>query len=285
MFQRIKNLFTGARATRDFTVARAVRKGDHKGANGFWNSFSSSLRTIKGRVTVLQTYGGFTRVYDDLSDLQSGTRSGKQDFDAAVAIAAKAVGEKLPEERMALIREKADILTLGIDVYDNGEGTLASTHAELVATIDTQTNRILSWTGKSQPLAQQATTLVYCTDLDSHFQLIANTPTLVLGCHDLNIFSNRSRASTRRGSYKAKVIDRMQELVDLHRPRVVLAHPHTTDTWKVWSVAFSGLQEHIPSAELISIGFDYFNPAGSRRATLEETLARTSLGRVTDVVF
>ena len=64
-----------------------------------------------------------------------------------------------------------------------------------MAVLDTATGKVVRWTGKSYPVDSQQHTLVHVKDLCSHFLEIGSERLLVLGCHDLHLFSGRFRRS------------------------------------------------------------------------------------------
>ena len=104
----------------------------------------------------------------------------------------------LPRELQEALAEACDYLTLGVDVFDNS----CSTHAELVGVYDTRGGRVVAWTGKSYPVQWQVSSLMYSDHLESLFLVLNGVSVMLLGCHDLNIFSPRSRASASQGTYK-----------------------------------------------------------------------------------
>jgi hypothetical protein len=171
-------------------------------------------------------------------------------------------------------------LTLGVDVRDSN--ATCETHAELVGIYDTKQRSFVRWTGKSYPVQFQVASLMYCQDLTSHFVVLDGLNVMVLGCHDLNIFSPRSRASATRGTYKATVMEEMDRLVDRHRPQLVLHHPHHTDSPRVWQVAWAGVRRTIPSCRTYSSGIFYGNKGKNCRGQLKDVLSATAYGNVED---
>ncbi len=296
-----------------FTVARMVTSADSFAPLSDELAYLRSARRcleqaaerISDRVDVLQTGGGFLWRYRDLGGLRTGERTRSEDFQRAKVLAGEALERFLDTSLLHTLRAKARFLTVGVDLRHAREGLDAhqlvarlprsardrpsrgelDTHAELVASIDLDSGRVISWTGKTHPVDYQTRTLVYCVDLPSHFQQFGDRRVLVLGCHDMNIFSNRSRASTSPGTYKSRVIAEMQRLSDEFLPEVVLSHPHGTDTPQIWSTALSGMQESIPTARAISIGIHYENTVrGGLRAPLQAVLDRTKRGNVIDLL-
>jgi hypothetical protein len=171
-------------------------------------------------------------------------------------------------------------LTLGVDVRDID--ATCETHAELVGVYDTKQRIFVRWTGKSYPVQFQVASLMYCRDLKSHFMVLDGLRVMVLGCHDLNIFSNRSRRSSRCGTYKATVMEEMDRLVQKHKPEVVLHHPHYTDSPRVWQVAWAGVRGFVPTCHTYSSGIFYGNRGKKCRGQLKDVLSATAHGYVVD---
>ena len=97
---------------------------------------------------------------------------------------------------------KVDVLTIGIDlVSDERKGH--NEHAELVVIYEIASRRVF-WTGKSYPTFGQERDLVQVVDLRTHLRRVAGERVLVLGCHDLNMFSPRGRASQKPGDRRQR---------------------------------------------------------------------------------
>ena len=123
---------------------------------------------------------------------------------------------------------------------------LRGTHAELIAIVKTSSGETMHWTGKSYSMSSQKKMLVHETDLKSHLFCCGAMRVLMLGCHDLNMFSARARANQKPGSLRRKRCDHMRKLVKKFGPNIVLHHPHSTDSPKIWSTAWSGISEFLP---------------------------------------
>lgn len=122
---------------------------------------------------------------------------------------------------------------------------------------------------------------MYCQDLESHFLVLDGVSVMLLGCHDLNIFSPRSRASSSQGTYKFQIMDKMDSLVKDHQPAVVLHHPHYTDSPRIWRVPWKGVEQNVPSCHTYSSGIFYANgDGGKQRGELKDVLAQTAKGDV-----
>jgi hypothetical protein len=234
---------------------------------------------VQHKTTVIQTCGGCLTLEMDVSSYSHGQETHRRDFQKLVSEAEKGVFDfLLSKELQAALSRACNFLTLGVDAkhYDPTYGT----HAELVGVYDTDQHRFLGWTGKSYPVQHQTRSLMYCKDLESHFIKLDNVSVMVLGCHDLNIFSPRSRASASRGSYKDRVMAQMDHLVRKYQPEVVLHHPHSTDSPRIWQTAWSGVRQSIPSCHTYSSGIFYGFRGNPPRGRLDKVLASTAKGKV-----
>jgi len=232
---------------------------------------------LKEKVTVIQTPGGTLRIIDvtEMQQYSRGVQSTESDFRKASKFAEEAAFNYfLTPEVKKKLKKTCLFLTLGVDLCDGREN---GTHAELVGVYDTQRQRFIRWTGKSYPLAWQTQTLIYCQNLESHFLKLNGHSVLVLGCHDLNMFSPRVWANISRHSYKGKTIKRMLSLLKKYQPTVVLQHPHTTDSPRVWCLGWCGIRRLLPVC-IYSSGVNY---EGTTHKLLN-VLRCTARGKVTD---
>lgn len=233
-------------------------------------------------VTVFQTPGGFLVDEQELQSFYTGVQSLVSEFKRVVRNAQKVVERFLSKNIRKLLAKNTYFFTLGLDVHDLN----SDNHVELIGTYNTKKERLIYWTGKSYPVESQARTLLYCRELKTHFQYFGRTPILILGCHDLNIFSPWSRALSSSDSYKGQLIADMQRICDSFRPQVVLHHPHLTDSSKTWSTGWSGVRKFIPTTHTYSSGIHYKNLYGNaRRQSLEKVLKGTAKGNVQDIII
>ena len=203
-----------------------------------------------------------------------------------------------------LARDRARFLTLGVDLnverhkeerirpdhYCRPTCPRACTHAELVAVFDTASARVIRWTGKSYPTDGQQHTLVHEKDLGSHLLNVDSERILVLGCHDLHLFSNRGRPSLSGPTRKKILSQRMLELAQEFKPTMILHHPHSTYSPRVWSSAWSATRSALPSARIWASGLAFCGNPKSKHEwepwqTLDATRSATASGfAVFDVV-
>lgn len=274
-----------------FSIARVVTRGAYpEDTNDYFafcrRAIQKICRECPGRVDVIQTPGGF--IFDHLEFTDADT-TGEDSTMRTFSEVARLVEENTAPELLTgpirrMLQDKADYLTLGVDLWSSEED--CSKHAELVGTWDTRKERFTAWTGKSYPIGYQAQTLLYCMDMKTHAQMFGKTHVLVLGCHDLNMFSPRSQASTAPGTYKAKAIRAMQKLCDEFKPEVVLQHPHYTDSANIWMLGWVGVQRAVPSVHTFSSGIHYGNMQGGEpRQPLQSVLRGTRMGDVRDFII
>ena len=201
----------------------------------------------------------------------SGWGSGTDDFDALVEHAQEVVGEVLTPKVLGAARGRTEFLTLGVDLKDRSgkrkmDRTSRGTHAELVVIIDVEKGEAVQWTGKSYPTSWQADTLVQETNLKSHRFECGVARVLVLGCHDLNMFSARARANMTDGSLRHARSEAMTNLTRDFEPTMILHHPHSTDSPRIWTTAWSGAREFLPKSDprrhVWASGVGYYNDDG-----------------------
>ena len=103
----------------------------------------------------------------------------------------------------------------------------------------------------------------------------ADERVLILGCHDLNLFSPRARANQSPDGLRRARCDEMERKVARFRPTVVLQHPHSTDTPNIWRMPWLSLAREVPSIRVWASGIGYHRFGSKPRATLAKVLDRT----------
>lgn len=270
-------------------VTRLVVRGPEA-----WNTvraerllLSALERTQEHRgLSILLTPGGFLRApWPSRWAGRTGWSSGREDIaplvDSATATALNSVSS---EVLGAARRRGVDFITLGVDLLGPARSG-SRAHAELVIVVNTEDGSVAGWTGKSYPTASQERHLVQVADLSTHLMSLAGVRTLILGCHDLNMFSPRGRASQREGGHRHQRSTAMRELVRTKPPRVILHHPHTVDTPRIWSGAWSGLREAAPAAEVWASGIWFHDWRNGPRGRLGSTMRSSASEGVLDVVL
>lgn len=228
----------------------------------------------------LITPGGFVRhEFPSEWSEPTGWNSRPADFAKLIAYAEPILGRVLTRQVCRAAAAKVDVVTLGVDLGEPPEP-----HAELVAVYDLRSGRV-HWTGKSYPTAAQEASLVRAPMLRQHLIRTNGERVLVLGCHDLNMFSGRSWSNQARGGARRRCCRTMRRLAKAFRPTVVLQHAHSTDSPNIWRTAWAGLRAELPTVVVWASGIDYSRPHGRRRGSLPAVLAATAgAGHSIDIV-
>jgi hypothetical protein len=167
-------------------------------------------------------------------------------------------------------RGKVEAVAFGVDLLPDAE-TGAS--AELAVVYDFA-RRAWHVTGKSFPRGDQRR-VVRVTDLGSHFVRVAGERALVLGCHDLNIFSPRGRSRQLPNGPLADLRREMDREVRRYAPTVALQLPHGTDTPRTWTPAWNALAARTNLRAWASAIAFYRVGGGDERRTFEEVRSQT----------
>jgi hypothetical protein len=176
------------------------------------------------------------------------------------------------------LKEIDDYFTIGIDGYN----PINKQKIELVGVYDLKKENVIRWTGKFYPTEQQRNDLIKIIDLNSHFVELNNQKIVILGCHDLNVYSPRGQAAALPEGWKKKTAQKFKELCYAFNPDIILQHPHTTDTPNIWNAAWRTLEKELPNVRHFASGINYSNKRGGVRAELREVLLKTKKGDVID---
>ena len=236
------------------------------------------------RVLFSVTPGGFLqgRMPPEYGGL-AGWHSRPCDFRSLIPTAEKAIWEVLDKDTCAKLRERAHFLTVGVDLVPEGEskkGGGTGTRAELVAVVDLDERVVVRWTGRSYPESgQEERVLVREPCLKSHMLCMARQRLLVLGCHDLNMFSARAQDRA-----KGKRHQCWREMVDIScrfGPTMAFHHPHQTDDVRTWKQGWTGLLQCAQKNATYASGIAYFPDLPRHhkaRHPLEDVLRSTKSG-------
>lgn len=183
---------------------------------------------------------------------------------------ADTVGELVNDEVRGLARRKVSAHAFGIDI---GPDEYTGALAELAVIYDVGLNE---WhlTGKSLPRGDQRH-VVRVSDLGSHFIRVAGERVLVLGCHDLNIFSPRGRSTQRPRGHLASLRREMDTALSEFSPTVALQLPHGTDTPRTWTSAWNALGAKTRLRAWASAIAYYRAGAGAVRASFGDVCGNT----------
>lgn len=239
------------------------------------------------KVKYLVTCGGFMRFSWPPVPAMKRRHYFEPDYvNILVTTAQRCCDSLLDDGLLAKLGNCTRYLTIGID-SEEAPGNQRRPHIELVTLLDLQRHQWY-WTGKSYPTVSQEAGLIRITDLQTHFLDLEGERVMILGCHDLNIFSPRAQATT-KNEWRKEIRERMLSLTKKYEPIRVLHHPHKTDSVKTWKIAISGLLKSVPSVkEFVSAGIWYReNKLGSQeepRSPLQKVLENTRVGKAVDII-
>ena len=238
-----------------------------------------------GNAVFTVTPGGFVKApFPNGWNGDRGWASRPDDFRSLVPHARTVVDEVLTPQVLDAARGRTNFLTLGVDLNDvSGKRKMdrkaRGTHAELVAIVDVERGEPVQWTGKSWPVAWQERTLVQEANLRSHLFRCGAERVLVLGCHDLNMFSERARSRMLPGTNRHRRSKEMKKLAKKFGPTMILHHPHSTDSWRIWWTAWRGAHKFLPGDDgdehVWASGIAYYRGGGTCRGELSDVLCRT----------
>lgn len=199
--------------------------------------------------------------------------------------ARKCCDQFLDEKLRADLSHHADYLTVGIDSEDKRKKN--GYQVEFVALVDLKTNQYF-WTGKSYPDSPQQHRLIRVSDLSSHFIHLPIGNAMVLGCHDLKMFSNRGRTAAgtvQENTWRKTAHQEIDQLIAREKPIIILQHPHTTDRYGSWYAEWNELASRCPPEVMyISAGL-YYHYGKECRSSLADVRKNTRCGTSIDFVI
>jgi len=111
-----------------------------------------------------------------------------------------------------------------------------------------------------------------------------NQRIVILGCHDLNVFSPRGQANADPNGWKKQLADRFKTQCIKFKPEIILLHPHTTDTPNIWNLAWWTVEKELPNVKHFASGIKYYNRNGVR-GDIDKVLEKTKKGDETDFYY
>ena len=187
------------------------------------------------------------------------------------------------------LRECCDCLTLGVDTKKTKVSTtynaINEPHAELVCIVDVR-HRTFRWTGKFYPTTGQEGTIVRFPDLATHFVDLSCGKTMIIGCHDLSVYSPRGQARAKADGWRRQIASEFRALAKKLEPSVVLHHPHTTVKSRTWAQQWREMENDLPSVkEYLGTGaYSCKDDGWEKRDVLDNVLSTTKRGEIMDVV-
>lgn len=239
------------------------------------------------------TPGGFVRIPFQFEDIKGGWES-EHHFDLLKVPGTDAVKRLLTKEVLHYLVDRAKFLTIGIDLNNTDDKFSDETHAELVALVDVRLGEVVHWTGKSYPTMgknDQSRTLVQAPP-QSHCFAHGRDQVLILGCHDLYMFGCRGRPSASKldasRTHKERRRAAMLELAQEFEPRIVLHHPHTTYSPRIWQSAWGALRKRLTTVQSWASGIAFCGKSDcsgkwERWQTIDKTCDATRSEDVLDV--
>lgn len=185
---------------------------------------------------------------------------------------------RLKDDDFQKLKKIADYFTIGID----GSNESGSRHIELIAVYNLKKEKVIRWTGKFYPTEYQKRSLIKFNDLDSHFIELNSQKIIILGCHDLNVYSPRGQAMAKQGGYKKQVADKFRSKCEMFKPEIILQHPHTTDSPNIWNQPWRMVEKELSSVKHFASGIKYHNGDEEPRGLLVDVLEKTKKGDVID---
>jgi len=239
------------------------------------------------KVRYLITCGGFLQFSWPFAPVMGRTgRPALTSPNTLISVAQKCCDSLLHDNLVRRLTECTRYLTLGVDSEEESSNQ-RKPHVELVGLFDLEQQN-WHWTGKSYPRGDQVAGLVQITDLRTHFVDLEGERVMILGCHDLNMFSNRAKATTKK-EWRSKISRDILTLAKKNEPTRVIQHPHTTDSVRNWATAMSGLWKSVPTVrEFASAGKWYrknkWGLPEEPRSPLQKVLETTKLGQTIDII-
>jgi hypothetical protein len=272
------------------SLARIVIAGEW---NGDVNSSEKLLNDICDKwpidkhVDCLVTCGAFLNFNwpYSLNKLKDNLNPEKSEVNLLIDEAQSQVDALLSEKIRRKLVRFTDYITIGIDSLKDqvslSSVSIRKPHTELVVLVDLKRS-VYHWTGKSYPTVGQENCLIRFTDLMTHFVQTSFGKVLILGCHDLNLFSPRGEAVT-QSEWRKKVRADFYDMTRKAQPDVVLHHPHTTDSSRIWTAAWNELTYSFPSVNRFVSAGRYFRKEG-KRSIISDVLRTTKQGDSLDFI-
>jgi hypothetical protein len=275
-------------------IARLIVSENQNDANGRISTFKLAMQLNKFIQEVINKYefeflitpGGYLNFIfpSSLSDNIKYARPNNIQLNELKAAATKVIEnffKNISKPNYEKLKNIVDYMTIGID----GFNLTNPQHIELVAVYDLKKAKVIQWTGKFYPTESQKRFLIKISDLDTHFINLNNQNVILLGCHDLNVFSPRGQANAKPDSWKRTTAEKFKKLCKESNSSIILQHPHTTDTPNIWNVAWRTIEKELPEIKHYASGINYFRPNGKPRGEIKSVLAKTKKGDVIDFMY
>jgi len=170
----------------------------------------------------------------------------------------------------------ADFMSIGID--GNGKAGRFNRVIELVAIYDLKDKKVIHWTGKFYPVANQVRNLIRFPRLDSHFISLNGHKVMVLGCHDLNVFHPRGKDKIT--DWRRDAFVEFTSLSKKFKPEIVIQHPHITIDHRTWINGWKGMEGALLSVKQYASGIRTKNSDYLFDCYVDDILRLTKKGNV-----
>jgi len=264
---------------------------------GNWDGEIDAARTIleevidhwpdDKHVDCLITCGAFIKFFwpPDLLEVGDNKFPDQAAVNTLISAAEKACKTLLNQEIRQKLQKHTDYITIGVDSKKDKVSlsyvSIRKLHSELVALVELKTNKYF-WTGKSYPTTGQQDGLVRIQDPSTHFVDLPIGKVMILGCHDLSIFSPRGKAVS-KAKWRTDIRYTFYESIKREKPDIVLHHPHTTDSSRTWRAAWNELERSADSIRKYLGAGIYYNETGER-SPLNDVLFKTKKGQTIDFI-
>jgi|LSQX01.2.fsa_nt_gb very-short-patch-repair endonuclease len=177
------------------------------------------------------------------------------------------------------LTETANYFTIGIDGYNPGNGLR---NIELVAVYNLKEKKVIHWTGKFYPVGDQERQLIKINNLSTHFIELNNQKIMVLGCHDLNVYSPRGQKKAKSDGWRRKTADAFKKICQKEKPEIILHHPHLTDSLRTWNQSWRNIERELPHVKHFASGINHDRKKKPIRDSINRVLEYTKKGDVKD---
>lgn len=235
---------------------------------------------LKSNFDFIVTYGGFLEfkipfTFNSLNEAE------EKYLPKIYEVAEKEINiffENINKDLYKKLSNISPYITIGIDGLNKDYYKV-----ELVAIFDFKKNKVVHWTGKSYPTEQEKNYLIKINDLNSHFIEINKQKILILGCHDLNIYSPRGIAKITEKNFKYNISLELRNSAKNFQPDIVIQHPHYTDSHNIWFSSWNNLVKELQVDTFVS-GINYYNLNGKQRVSIDKVLEKTKSGHIDDYI-
>lgn len=270
--------------------------GTEKEVASAYAAYVKDAKAKSVNVTYLITRGGFLEFPwpSKIGRRTNTVNPSADDLACLKGFAKDAFNKLLANPVMKEVKKVARYITVGIDstnknvtrIVENGVEHITWNPINLIEFVvmyDFKTGDEW-WTGKIYPTPSQQKQLLRIPGVESHFVETEDDRVMLLGCHDLNLWSPRGDKSAK--GWRLDLKNAFKSEAKHFKPNVVLQHPHWTDTPGIWRQALSMMRNTVPSVTHFASAGAWFDPNREKqRKPLQTTLSGTMFGSVHDFTY